>query len=109
MTYLVTGAAGFIGYHCCRALLERGNDVVGVDNLDPYYAVALKRARLDDLRAFGRFTFREIDIADREALANGLRGRSFDRIIHLAAQAGVRHSLTNPEAYISANLVGHLN
>jgi UDP-glucuronate 4-epimerase len=109
MTYLVTGAAGFIGYHCCRALLERGDTVVGVDNLDPYYSVALKRARLRELGSFGGFAFLEIDMADREALSNGLAGRTFARVIHLAAQAGVRHSLVNPAAYVSANLVGHFN
>lgn len=109
MTHLVTGAAGFIGYHCCRALLERGDAVVGLDSLDPYYSVALKRARLAELASFGSFSFLLIDIADRQALATGLAGRAFDRVIHLAAQPGVRHSLTNPEAYVSANLVGHFN
>jgi UDP-glucuronate 4-epimerase len=109
MIYLVTGAAGFIGYHCCRALLERGDTVVGLDNLNSYYSVALKRARLDGLRSFRRFTFLEIDVADRQALEQGLAGVAVERVIHLAAQPGVRHSLTNPDAYVSANLVGHLN
>jgi UDP-glucuronate 4-epimerase len=109
MTCLVTGAAGFIGYHCCRALLARGEGVIGLDNLNPYYPVALKQARLEALRAFDGFTFLEIDIADRAALDRRLAGLSFDRIIHLAAQPGVRYSLTHPEAYAAANLVGHLN
>jgi UDP-glucuronate 4-epimerase len=109
MTHLVTGAAGFIGYHCCRALLERGDSVVGLDNLDPYYSVALKQARLDGLRDFARFRFLKIDIADRQALQAGLAGLTVERVIHLAAQAGVRHSLSHPEAYAAANLVGHLN
>jgi UDP-glucuronate 4-epimerase len=109
MTHLVTGAAGFIGYHCCRALLERGHAVIGVDNLDPYYSVALKRARLDGLRSFDKFTSLEIDIADRRALEAGLAGRPVERVIHLAAQPGVRYSLVNPEAYVRANLVGHLS
>jgi len=109
MNYLVTGAAGFIGYHCCRALLVRGDAVVGLDSLDPYYSLALKRARLAELRSRNGFAFREIDLVDRESLWTGLAGLSFDRVVHLAAQAGVRHSLTNPEAYVSANLVGHFN
>jgi UDP-glucuronate 4-epimerase len=109
MTYLVTGAAGFIGYHCCRALLQRGDTVVGLDDLNPYYSVALKRTRLDGLRSFAGFTFLEIDIADRRALERGLAGAAVERVIHLAAQPGVRYSLTNPQAYVSANLVGHLN
>lgn len=109
MTNLVTGAAGFIGYHCCRALLQRGDAVVGLDSLNPYYSVALKRARLDALGVFGKFTFLEIDIGDRQALQRELGGLAVERVIHLAAQPGVRYSLTNPEAYVSANLAGHLN
>jgi UDP-glucuronate 4-epimerase len=109
MILLVTGAAGFIGYHCCRALLERGDAVVGIDNLSPYYSLALKHARLDQLKAFGRFTFLQTDIADQAALKRALADLPVERVIHLAAQAGVRHSLSHPEDYAAANLVGHLN
>jgi UDP-glucuronate 4-epimerase len=107
--FLVTGAAGFIGYHTARALLARGEAVIGIDNLSPYYLPALKRARLAELAPFKGFSFREIDIADRFALRAALAGAPVTRVIHLAAQAGVRHSLTNPEDYVSANLAGHLN
>jgi UDP-glucuronate 4-epimerase len=108
MTYLVTGAAGFIGFHCARKLLESGESVVGVDNLSPYYSVDLKHERLDELRRFPAFTFHAIDLSDRGALAKALAGVAIRRIIHLAAQAGVRHSLTHPEDYVSANLAGHV-
>src|SRR5258705_9693699 len=107
--FLVTGAAGFIGYHVARRLLERGAAVVGIDNLSPYYSVDLKRARLAELTALKGFTFRETDIADQSALQASLAGLPIKRVIHLAAQAGVRHSLNHPEDYASANLVGHLN
>jgi UDP-glucuronate 4-epimerase len=111
MTVLVTGAAGFIGYHVCRALLARGEDVLGVDNLTPYYDPALKRARLDRLIAADPgFRFAEIDIADlslMRALAED-HGASVTGVVHLAAQAGVRHSLTHPFDYARANLHGHL-
>jgi UDP-glucuronate 4-epimerase len=109
MTYLITGAAGFIGYHCCLALLQRGEAVVGLDNLNPYYSVALKRARLDGLCRFDKFVFLEVDIANDQALHAALAGVTIDRVIHLAAQPGVRYSLTHPETYARANLVGHLN
>jgi len=109
MTVLVTGAAGFIGYHVCRALLARDEEVVGLDNLNYYYDVALKRARLGQLEAQRGFVFERIDIADRDSM-NAMIGRhvGIRRIVHLAAQAGVRHSLTHPFAYIEANVVGHL-
>jgi UDP-glucuronate 4-epimerase len=107
--FLVTGAAGFIGYHVARRLLERGDAVVGLDNLSPYYSVALKRARLAELAGFKGFTFRQADIADQRALRDSLAGLPVRRVVHLAAQAGVRHSLTHPEDYASANLTGHLN
>jgi UDP-glucuronate 4-epimerase len=107
--YLVTGAAGFIGFHVARRLLERGETVVGVDNLGAYYSPALKRARLAELQAHKGFTFHLADIADRAALSGALAGAAVKRVIHLAAQAGVRHSLEHPEDYASANLVGHLN
>lgn len=111
MAVLVTGAAGFIGFHVARALLARGDTVVGIDNLNPYYDVALKRARLGQLSSERNFRFVHVDIADRAAFAAALAGDAgagIDRIVHLAAQAGVRYSLENPFAYVEANLVGHL-
>ncbi len=110
MTVLVTGAAGFIGYHVSRALLARGRDVLGVDNLTPYYDPALKRARLERLLADSGFHFAEIDIADRSlmrALAEE-HGASVTGVIHLAAQAGVRYSLKRPFEYVRSNLDGHM-
>ena len=109
MTVLVTGAAGFVGSHVCQALLARGDTVLGVDNLNAYYDVALKRARLDTVCAGNRFTFVEASIADREAmLALADRHRDISGVIHLAAQAGVRYSLVDPYAYVTANVMGHL-
>jgi UDP-glucuronate 4-epimerase len=110
MTVLVTGVAGFIGSSTARALLERGDRVIGIDNLNSYYDPKLKDARLERLsQQYGnRFEFRRIDFSDAEALAS-LVDSDFDRIIHLGAQAGVRYSLENPAAYVSANLVGHCN
>ena len=110
MTILVTGAAGFIGYHVARALLARGERVVGIDNLNPYYDPRLKRDRLAELKRLGAaFRFLELDFADWPALDATLREVEFDRIVHLGAQAGVRHSIENPHVYATANLVGHLN
>ncbi|NJC34098.1 UDP-glucuronate 4-epimerase [Sphingomonas jejuensis] len=109
MTILVTGVAGFIGHAVARALLARGDRVIGIDDLNPYYDPALKRARLDDLGGRGDFTFVEADIADADALSRATDGTAIDRIVHLAAQAGVRHSIDNPHAYVRANMVGHLN
>ncbi|MBA3937614.1 MAG: NAD-dependent epimerase [Planctomycetes bacterium] len=106
---LVTGAAGFIGYHVCRALLGRGTAVVGIDNLSPYYDPALKRARVAQLAALPGFTFRELDIADRPGMAAEFAHSGCRRVVHLAAQAGVRHSLTDPHSYVDANLVGFMN
>lgn len=109
MTILVTGAAGFIGYHTCQTLLKRGENVIGVDNLNDYYDVRLKLARLEQLQANTHFTFYKVNIADRAAVENLVKEHSnIDRIIHLAAQAGVRYSLVNPYAYTEANTVGHL-
>jgi len=111
MQVLVTGAAGFIGAATARVLLERGDEVVGIDNLNDYYDPALKRARLERLasRFDNRFHFEPVDFADADAL-NDLAGRSeFDRIVHLGAQAGVRYSIENPAAYVRSNLVGHCN
>ncbi len=110
MTTLVTGAAGFIGYHLARALLARGEPVFGIDNLNAYYPVALKQARLAELQKFGgAFTFAKVDIADAEAVRAALAGTKLRKIAHLAAQAGVRYSLENPGAYERSNLAGHLN
>jgi UDP-glucuronate 4-epimerase len=109
MRILVTGAAGFIGYHTSKRLLERGNTVVGIDNLNDYYDVALKQARLAQLMAHDGYSHSTLDIADREAMRNLWEKSRPDRVIHLAAQAGVRYSLENPHAYIDANIVGFLN
>jgi UDP-glucuronate 4-epimerase len=112
MRILLTGTAGFIGAAVAERLLARGDTVVGIDNLNDYYEVALKQDRLARLRAATggeRFDFRRIDFADMTALEAGLRDREIDRIVHLGAQPGVRYSLENPHAYVAANLVGHLN
>lgn len=107
MTVLVTGAAGFIGMNVSLALMARGETVVGIDNVNDYYDVSLKEARLARLMAHERFSFVRADICDAQALADA--GKDADRIVHLAAQAGVRYSLENPGAYIQANIVGHMN
>ncbi len=109
MKVLVTGAAGFIGMHTCLRLLERGDDVVGVDNLNDYYDVRLKQDRLEQLQAFGRFRFERLDIADRAAMEGLFAREGFQRVINLAAQPGVRYSLKNPHAYIQSNIVGFTN
>jgi UDP-glucuronate 4-epimerase len=106
---LVTGAAGFIGMHSCKRLLERGHEVFGIDNLNAYYDPALKRARLEQLRPFPGFTFEKCDIAEAPALGAVFESRPFDAVLHLAAQAGVRYSLENPMAYVSSNVAGFLN
>jgi len=106
---LVTGAAGFIGYHVARRLLERGDQVLGVDNLSDYYDVRLKEARLAQLESSPRFRFIKLEIADRSAVRNLFSAHSIRRVVHLAAQAGVRYSLVNPHAYADSNLVGFLN
>ncbi|TNC72232.1 NAD-dependent epimerase/dehydratase family protein [Rubellimicrobium roseum] len=108
MTTLVTGAAGFIGFHVAKALLARGERVLGIDSLDAYYDPRLKHDRLAALAHPG-FAFAQVDIADAGALGAALEGQGLRRIIHLAAQAGVRHSIENPQAYVASNLVGHLN
>jgi UDP-glucuronate 4-epimerase len=106
---LVTGAAGFIGFHVARALLARGETVIGIDNLNAYYDVALKQARLDQLTANAAFSFRRLDVSDRAAIL-GI-AEEFPRIthiVHLAAQAGVRYSLTDPYAYVTSNVMGQV-
>lgn len=109
MTILITGAAGFIGMHCCLRLLARGEAVVGIDNLNDYYSVQLKQDRVSRLvAAGGDFRFIRCDFADPAALDAALGKIRFDRIIHLGAQAGVRHSIDNPRAYAHSNLLGHL-
>ena len=109
MSILVTGAAGFIGFHVAKALLERGERVVGIDNLNEYYDVRLKEARLARLRAFPGFEFAKLDVADRDGVFTMVeRHKDLRSIIHLAAQAGVRYSLENPYAYVDANVTGTL-
>jgi UDP-glucuronate 4-epimerase len=105
---LVTGAAGFIGFHTAKLLLERGDEVVGLDNLNDYYDPALKEARLEILRSFTRFRFIKADLADRGTTQPLFRAERFQRVVHLAAQAGVRYSLKNPHAYVHSNIVGFL-
>jgi len=106
---LVTGAAGFVGFHVARALLADGRRVLGLDNLNDYYDPALKQSRLDILRAEPRFEFVRIDLADRAAIATLFATHKFADVIHLAAQAGVRHSIDHPHAYADANLEGFIN
>lgn len=106
---LVTGAAGFIGFHVARKLLSEGRDVWGLDNLDPYYDVSLKDARLRQLQAFDRFRFCKMDLADQAQVATLFRSSDFDAVVNLAAQAGVRYSLANPHAYVRSNVQGFLN
>ncbi|HEX2834600.1 MAG TPA: NAD-dependent epimerase [Thermoanaerobaculia bacterium] len=106
---LVTGAAGFIGYHVARKLLERGEAVVGIDNLNDYYEVSLKEARLAELRPFPKFTFEKVSVGDRAAMEALFATHRPRRVVHLAAQAGVRYSLINPHAYADSNLIGFLN
>jgi UDP-glucuronate 4-epimerase len=109
MRALVTGVAGFIGFHVAKILLARGDAVAGVDDLTPYYDVHLKRARLERLQKFSHFTFSQFDLADRAATTEFFATQRFDRVIHLAAQVGVRYSLTHPQSYVDANLQGFLN
>lgn len=113
-TYLVTGAAGFIGFHTACRLLEQGIEVVGLDNLNDYYDPTLKQARLDEIGRIARqtgtaFTFVKADVADKAAVEACFASHAFDRVIHLAAQAGVRHSIEAPDEYVSSNLVGFSN
>ena len=111
MRVLVTGAAGFIGHALALRLLARGDVVIGIDNLNDYYQVSLKRDRVQTLVEAGgnRFAFHQIDFSDMAALSAALEGMEIDRIVHLGAQAGVRYSLENPQAYVASNLAGHVN
>jgi UDP-glucuronate 4-epimerase len=109
MKLLVTGAAGFIGSATAMRLLDRGDEVVGLDNLNDYYDVSLKQARLARLKGHGAFRFVHRDLADRQAMARLFAAEGFERVVHLGAQAGVRHSLNEPHAYIDSNIVGTLN
>jgi UDP-glucuronate 4-epimerase len=106
MKILVTGCAGFIGYHLTTRLLDRGDTVIGLDNLNNYYDVSLKLARLNKLKQHPHFHFIKLDLADRDGMTKLFKDMSFDKVAHLAAQAGVRYSLTAPYAYIDANLTG---
>lgn len=109
MTTLVTGAAGFIGYHTCQHLLQRGERVIGIDNLNNYYDVRLKEARLSKLQTHAHFSFEKLNINNKEIIQSLIaQYPDIDQIVHLAAQAGVRYSLTNPFAYADSNLMGHL-
>jgi UDP-glucuronate 4-epimerase len=111
MTILVTGAAGFIGSHVALCLLDRGEQVIGIDNLNNYYDPTLKEARIERLKAAhgNAFTFERVDFGDQKALEVFAMPHRFDRIVHLGAQAGVRYSLINPQAYVRSNLMGHIN
>lgn len=106
---LVTGTAGFIGFHLAKVLLDRGDEVVGLDNLNDYYDVSLKQARLAQLDGRPNFRFVKLDLADRDGMAALFKTEKFDRVVNLAAQAGVRYSLKNPHAYVDSNLVGFVN
>ena len=106
---LITGAAGFIGYHLCKSLLEDGYKVLGIDNLNDYYDTNLKQARLEQLKHFKSFTFNKVDMADRESLTTSFQSFNPKKIVNLAAQPGVRYSMENPYKYMESNLVGFLN
>lgn len=107
MAILLTGAAGFIGFHVAQVLLQRGEEVIGLDNLNDYYDPRLKHARLEQLQGKKGFKFYQVDIAEPDAVRDAAKGADITKVIHLAAQAGVRYSLVNPYAYIRANVLGH--
>ena len=106
MKYLVTGSAGFIGFYVCQRLIAQGHQIVGVDNLNDYYEVTLKQDRLKQLLSVPGFRFEQLDLSDRNGIASLFAKEKFQRVIHLAAQAGVRYSLINPESYINTNIIG---
>ncbi len=108
MAVIVTGAAGFVGFHVAQALLDQGEAVIGIDNLNPYYDVRLKHGRLARLEGRPGFAFHAMDIADKEAMLALFEGSGATRVVHLAAQAGVRHSMVDPWAYVSSNVMGHV-
>ncbi|MCH7981397.1 MAG: SDR family NAD(P)-dependent oxidoreductase, partial [Proteobacteria bacterium] len=109
MKILVTGAAGFIGFHTAKQLLQRGETVVGLDNFNDYYDVSLKESRAAILDDFDNFRMLRIELADRDAMEALFETEQFEKVVHLAAQAGVRYSIENPHAYISSNIVGTLH
>jgi UDP-glucuronate 4-epimerase len=109
MTILITGAAGFIGYHLADRLLQEGHEIYGIDNLNDYYDVGLKQQRLSQLRKYQNFRFKRLDLSDRQTTAHLFQTHDFGVVIHLAAQAGVRYSLDHPHAYLDSNLAGFLN
>src|ERR1700690_985468 len=109
MKILLTGAAGFIGMHVAQILLRRGEDVIGIDNLNDYYDPKLKLARVEQLKPHANFHFEKVDISDRMAMEELFAKQHFKRVINLAAQPGVRYSLKNPHAYIQSNIVGFAN
>lgn len=109
MKYLVTGSAGFIGMHLCQKLLQQGDSVFGIDNLNTYYDPKLKKARLAELSKFSNFQFLRLDLACRNTTEHLLQSHKFHTVLHMAAQAGVRHSITNPHEYVHSNLVGFVN
>ena len=108
MRFLVTGAAGFIGFHVCKKLCQAGFEVIGLDNLNNYYDILLKKARLEQLKLNTNFRFIKLNLTDKKNIDHLFRKEKFNRVIHLAAQAGVRYSLENPMAYADSNLTGHL-
>ena len=109
MKILVTGAAGFIGFHVSRRLLERGDEVVGIDNMNSYYDPGLKEARLEMIRDYENFRFIRLDLADREGMEDLFAVEKFNRVVNMAAQAGVRYSIDNPHSYIDSNILGFMN
>ena len=109
MKILVTGAAGFIGYHLSKELLENNNQIYGIDNFSTYYDPNLKKDRINQLKSFKNFDFNEIDICDLDSLKSIFKKNNFERVVNLAAQPGVRYSLINPFEYINSNLVGFVN